>query len=46
MGVEDRIQDLDPVTCSIFQIHIYNNLFNPNENSKTQNKAKLNKKTT
>ena len=43
--VEDRIQDLDSITCGICQIYFYNNLFSPNENSKIQNKAKLNKKT-
>ena len=43
--VEDRIQDLDSITCGIFQIYFYDSFFNPNENSKIQNKAKLNKKT-
>ena len=43
--VEDHIQDLDSVTCSIFQIYFYDNLLNPNENRQIQNKAKLNKKT-
>ena len=43
--VEDRIQELGSVTCSIFQIYFYNKLFNPNQNSKIQNKTKLNKKT-
>ena len=43
--VEDRIQDLVSVTFSIFQIHFYDNLFNPDQNSKIQNKTKLNKKT-
>ena len=42
--VEDRIEDLDSVTCGIFQIHFYDNLFNPNHKSKIQNKTKLNKK--
>ena len=42
--VEDRIQDLDTVTCGIFQIYFYDNLFNPDKHSKIQNKAKLNKK--
>ena len=42
--VEDRIQDLDPVTCSIFQIYFYDNLFNLDQSSKIQNKTKLNKK--
>ena len=36
--VEDRIQDLSSVTCSIFQIYFYENLFNPG-------KRKPNKKT-
>ena len=43
--VEDRIQDLDSVTCGIFQLHFYENLFNPDKNSKIQNESKL-KKTT
>ena len=42
--VEDCIQDLDSVTCGIFQIYFYDKSFNRNENSKIQNKAKLNKK--
>ena len=43
--VVDKLKDLDSVTCGIFQFYFYNNLFNPNENSKTQDKARLNKKT-
>ena len=43
--VEDRLQDLDSATCGIFQIHFYENLFNPNENSKIQNETKLKKST-
>ena len=43
--VEDRIQDLDSATCGIFQLLFYKNLFNPDKNSKIQNKTKL-KKTT
>ena len=43
--VEDRIQDLDSATCGLFQLYFYKNLFHPNENSKIQDKAKLNKKT-
>ena len=39
--VEDRIQDLDSITCGIFQINFYDNLFNPNKNCKIQNKIKL-----
>ena len=42
--VEDRVQDLNCVTCSIFQIYSLENLFNPNENSKIQDKKRLNKK--
>ena len=43
--VEDRVQDLNCVTCSIFQIYFLENLFNPNENRKIQDKKRLNKKT-
>ena len=43
--VEDRVQNLDSVTCGIFQLYFYNNLFNPNDISKIQGKARLNKKT-
>ena len=43
--VEDRVQDLNFVPCGIFQIYFYDNLFNPDENSKIQNKKLLNKKT-
>ena len=43
--VEDRVQDLDSVSCGIFQIYFYNNLFNPDQSSKMQNQKRLNKKT-
>ena len=43
--IEDRIQDLNSVTCGMFQLYFYDNLFNSNENSKIQDKTKLNKKT-
>ena len=43
--VEDRVQDLDFSTCGIFQLYFYDNFFNPDENSKIQDKTKLNKKT-
>ena len=43
--VEDRIQNLNSVTCVIFQLYFNNNLFNLNKNSKIQDEAKLNKKT-
>ena len=42
--MEDRIQDLDSVTCNIFQIYFSDNLFNPDKNSKIQNKTNLNRK--
>ena len=41
--VEDRIQDLNSSTCGIFQLHFYENLFNPDKNSKIQNENKLKK---
>ena len=43
--VEDRLQDLDSSTCSIFQIFFYKNLFNLLETSKIHGETKLNKKT-
>ena len=43
--VEDRIQDIDSNTCGIFQLHFYENLFNPDKNSKIQSKNKLKKNT-
>ena len=43
--VEDQVQNLNSVTCGIFQIYFYDNLFNPDENSKIQNKKRFNKKT-
>ena len=43
--VEAKVQDLDSVTCGIFQIYIYDNLFNSNQNNKIQDKKRLNKKT-
>ena len=42
--VEDSVQDLDSSTCGIFQLHFYDNLLNPDENSKIQDKTRLNKK--
>ena len=35
---------VDSVTCGIFQIYFYDNLFSLNKNSKIQNKKPLNKK--
>ena len=43
--VEDGVQDLNSATCGIFQFYFYDNLLNPNENSKTQDQPRLNKKT-
>ena len=43
--VEDKIQDLNSMTCDIFQIYFYDNLFNPDENSKIEDKNQLNKGT-
>ena len=43
--IEDRIQDLESSTFGIFQLYFYENLFNPDENSKNQNETKF-KKTT
>ena len=43
--VEDRVQDLNSSTCDVFQLYFYNNLFNPDENSKIQSNNRLNKKT-
>ena len=42
--VEYRVQDLNSVTCGIFQLCFYDNLFNPEENSKIQNKTRFNKR--
>ena len=42
--VEDPIQDIETVTCGIFQLYFYENLFNPKADSKIQNNKKLTKK--
>ena len=39
--IEDRVQDLNSLTCGVFQIYFYN----PNKNSKIQNKKRLDKRT-
>ena len=44
--VEDRVQDLNSITCGIFQLYFYNNSFNPDENRKIKNNNRLNKKIT
>ena len=43
--VEDPIQMTETVTCCLFQFYFYKNLFNPDQNSKMQNKKRLTKKT-
>ena len=43
--VEDSMQNLDSATCGIFQIYFYENLFNPDKNSRIQNETKLRKGT-
>ena len=43
--VEDQIQDLDSSTCGIFQLYFYENLFNPDQNSKIQIDTKFKKST-
>ena len=43
--VEDGLQDPESGTCGIFQIYFYQNLLNPDQNSKIQRETKLNKKT-
>ena len=43
--VKERIQDLDSAACGIFQLYFYENLFNPDKNSKIQNETKLKKST-
>ena len=43
--LEDRLQDLESSTCGIFQIYFYHKLFDPGEDSKISDEAKLTKKT-
>ena len=43
--VEDKVQYLDSTTCGIFQIYFYDNLFNPDKNSKIQSETKFKKST-
>ena len=43
--VEDGIQDLDSSKCGIFQLYFYENLFNPDKDSKVQNESRLKKST-
>ena len=42
---EDPIQMTETVTCDLFQLYFYENLFNPDQNSKIQNNKRLTKKT-
>ena len=42
--VEDLVQNLETVTCGIFQTYFYDNLFNPEVNSIIQNNKNLTKK--
>ena len=42
--LEDPMQKTETVTCSIFQLYFYENLFNPDANSKIQNNKRLTKK--
>ena len=39
------LQMTETVPCGLFQLYFYENLFNPNENTKIQNNKKLTKRT-
>ena len=43
--LENSIQNLETLTCRPFQLYFFNNIFNPDENSKIQKHNKLTKKT-
>ena len=43
--VEDSLQITETVTCCLFQLYFYENLFNPKTNSKIQNHKKITKRT-
>ena len=43
--VEDRVQNLDSVSFGMFQLYFYDNLFNPNENSKIQDNRNFTERT-
>ena len=45
MLVDDKIQETYLDTCGLFQLYFYQNLFNPNENSKILNGEHYTKKT-
>ena len=44
MGSRRPYPDVNTVTCGIFQIYFYKNLFSPDKISKVQYKTRLNKK--
>ena len=43
--LENSIQNLETLTCRPFQLYFFNNIFNPDENSRIQKHNKLTKKT-
>ena len=43
--VDDKVQEIYLDTCSLFQLYFYENLFDPDENSKILNEEHLTKKT-
>lgn len=43
--IEDRIQNLESATCSVFQMYFYEKLFNSDKNSTIQDDTKLTKRT-
>ena len=45
MGGWRQNTSLNSSTCGIFQLHFFENLFNPDKNSKIQNENKLEKNT-
>ena len=42
--LEDRVQDLNSVTCGIFEIYFYDSLFKPEKNSKIKDEKRLNRR--
>ena len=43
--LEDRVQDINSVTCGIFEIYFYDNLFKSEKNSKIKDEKRLNRRT-
>ena len=43
--LDDRVQNLNSVTCGIFEIYFYDNLFKREKNSKIKDKKRLNRRT-